>query len=96
MNEKIKEIIIKALKEVSDSNENSININEDMTFIGSKTELDSLDFVKFILELESEINAEFDSELTLLSDKAFSQGSSPYYNIATLTEYISGLLGEEK
>jgi acyl carrier protein len=53
--------------------------------------LDSIAFVTLLLELEEQLaDAGFDVELT--TDAALSEARSPFRTVASLTDYLAGML----
>ena len=50
--------------------------------------------VTLIADLEARISDEFDFDIILADEKAMSQRTSPFRNIATLTKYIEQILEE--
>ena len=93
--EKIKILIIDKLKLFVDENNLEItNINNDTRLIGSSGIFDSMDLVRFIVELEEELEDNFDIEITLADERAMSRSTSPFVNTITLSKYIIELIGK--
>lgn len=88
MKDKVLDMIMESLVEVKEDNDLDFDVSKDLFLLGSKGVMDSLDFVKFVMYLEEKILDETDQEVTLLTDKAFSQKRSPFYNVESLQEYI--------
>jgi len=88
----MREIITKAFEKMNEVREDKLILNEDTKFIGSESIFDSLDLVNFIILIEKEIYKQTDKQITLVNENAFSRTKSPFYNIATLTEYIKELV----
>ena len=64
--------------------ENDIEINElknNTRLIGGTGLFDSLDLVRFIVELEEALDDDFSLEVSLTSEKAMSRSTSPFVNI---------------
>lgn len=79
------------------TNENDIKINElknNTRLMGGTGLLDSMDLVRFIVELEEALEDEFSLEVSLTSEKAMSRSTSPFINISTLSKYIKELADE--
>jgi acyl carrier protein len=55
---------------------------------------DSLALVRFIVELEEAIEDQFQTTLALASERAMSQGHSPFLTVGSLADYIVQLLQE--
>ena len=95
-----KEIIETILKTIKDFNytlpvNEHISENLNSTIYGKNSTLDSLGLVSFIVELEQNIEDDFEQAISLADEKAMSQKTSPYQNINTLADYISKLLVKE-
>ncbi|RFC50369.1 MAG: hypothetical protein DUW69_000626 [Verrucomicrobia bacterium] len=61
---------------------------------GAGAPLDSLGLVNFLADLEYRLTEELGREIVLASDRAMSQGRSPFRDVASLTDYIVELLAE--
>lgn len=61
---------------------------------GEHGRLDSLGLVSLILDVEGQIATDFDMPVSLTSDRALSQQTSPFRSIETLADYIAELLDE--
>lgn len=94
MEEKIKNIIIKALQNLAEEleNKNLTHPNDTTKIYGIDGNLDSLALVSFITDLEEMIDAEFGKNITLADEKAMSSRNSPFKDVASLTQYIQNLL----
>ena len=60
--------------------------------IGRNGQLDSLDFVRFLIAVETEVNLHFDTFVSLVDDKALSEKNSPFASLHALTNYIEGII----
>jgi len=69
--------------------------SEQTTLLGRNAVLDSLGMVTLIVELEQQLEEQYNRTLTLANDRAMSQKNSPFRTVETLTDYICGLLAEE-
>jgi|688.fasta_scaffold356008_2 acyl carrier protein len=84
-------------KLASFADENDIEINQlekDTRLIGVNGLFDSMDLVRFIVDLEEALEDEFSLEVSLANEKAMSRSSSPFINISTLSKYIKELVDE--
>lgn len=63
--------------------------------IGSSSIFDSIELVGFIVEVEQELDEEFDIQLQLASERAMSRRRSPFISIRTLTDYILEIINEQ-
>lgn len=98
MQEKIQNIIIKALKNLADELENPQLQNPDLQtkIYGSEGNLDSLALVSFITDIEEMVDNELNTNITLADEKAMSSRNSPFKDVSTLTQYICNLIEESK
>lgn len=92
MKDQIKKIILACLQELKDDNELEFEVREDMKLIGSQGCLDSLDFVNLVVEIEGRVSDELDKNISILSEKAFSQNNSPFHDIDSFTSYLEDLI----
>lgn len=90
----IKELIKNVIEEINEDLDTPIEINDEVVLIGDGAVLDSFDFVNLTVLIEEMVSDEFDKEITLVNEKAFSKKNSPFRNIEALTNYIQELLGE--
>lgn len=96
MKEQITEILKEAIAELNeqlDDNE-KIAFNDETRFIGSHACIDSMGFVTLVSIIEELISDKIGKNVQLVNEKAFSQKHSPFYSIATLTDYIETLINE--
>ena len=59
---------------------------------GKDGRLDSLGLVSLIVEIEGQVQTDFDTTITLADERAMSRRSSPFRSIDTLAEYITEIL----
>ena len=71
-----------------------IKINDKTPLFGVNAEIDSLSLVSLIVDIETELNSEFDMEISLTDDRAMTRSESPFLNVETLTSYILELAQE--
>ena len=62
--------------------------------LGSDAVLSSIGLVTFITGVESVLEEEYEVEVTLVSEEAFSRRQSPFRTIDTLADYILELSGD--
>ncbi len=60
--------------------------------IGKIGQLDSIDFVRFLIAVEGSINVHFDTFVSLVDDKALSEKNSPFASLMALTNYIEEII----
>ena len=94
MRDEIKEIVKASVEELNEQldDDKMIVFSEDIRLIGSKSTLDSMDFVTLITIIEERISDQMDIDIHIVSDKAFSMERSPFYTIGTLIEFINELI----
>jgi len=68
--------------------------SEETTLFGHGAGLDSFELVGLILSIEGKIAEEFGVIVTLADEKAMSQKSSPFRNVATMANYVVQLIEE--
>ncbi len=86
---KIEEFIVNKIKEFAEENDIEWEeISVETRLIGSNGLFDSMDLVRFIVELEEGIEDEFNHEISLMDEKAMSRSTSPFINTITLSKYI--------
>ena len=93
-NENIENLIYDSLKETVDLLPGNISFekNRETSLFSSDGILDSLGLVTFLVNLEQKISDEFDLQITIADEKAFSIKNSPFKNIGRLTDYIESML----
>ncbi|MFG1523156.1 hypothetical protein [Halobacteriovorax sp. ZH1_bin.1] len=92
MKDKIETIILEALNEVLEDNGIDHKLNSEDMLFGDKGILDSMDLVNALVEIESRIADEFDKNISIVNEKAFSMKNSPFSNVNRLTEFVSELI----
>jgi acyl carrier protein len=71
-------------------------VSEETHLVGRSAVLDSLGMVTLVVDLEQRIEEEYGVSLTLADDRAMSQKHSPFLTVRSLTNYILGLIDEER
>lgn len=94
MKEKIKSLVIDALKELKETNNLDFEVKDETILLGENSVMDSYDFVSFVSNLEEKIADIFDKPITIVSEKAFSKKYSPFKTIDRITDYIIELMNE--
>jgi hypothetical protein len=97
MKETTRVILADALNEVSPLLPDEVAYSDDLS-LWSKTDgvFDSLGLVNFITTVESLISDTLNKEITIVSEKAFSQHNSPFKSMESLGAFIEELLKENK
>lgn len=93
----IADLVVESLREVIAQTGQPVpaELGEEAALVGRNAVLDSLGMVTLIIDLEQHLEEKFGYTLTLANDRAMSQKNSPFRTVATLTDYICGLMVEE-
>ena len=67
----------------------------DSPLYGHSGNLESLDFVNFIMEVEEKIKSEFGVEVTIADENLLSREKSPFSTLGSLIEYLENILDRE-
>ncbi|HVV69149.1 MAG TPA: acyl carrier protein [Patescibacteria group bacterium] len=88
--DKVISIIHDAIIEANVSLVNKIDLSEGESIIlyAQESLLDSISLVNLIMHVERGIEEEFNRNLTLASEKAFSAKHSPFSTVGTLADYV--------
>jgi acyl carrier protein len=87
----IKELIVEALNDLLESKDVNITVDGTTALMGAGSIIDSLDLVTLVVDIESRLLDE-DIEVSLISEKAMSQKSSPFLSVDHLNDFISTLI----
>ena len=94
------DIIIDIMKELKGNEElksaNWGNINKETLIYGEGAPLDSLDFVRLVMEIEERVLDETDTSITIINEKAFSKKHNPFKTPERLAEYIKEVIENEE
>lgn len=93
--ELVAELVRAGVKDALDDENDSLEITEETRLLGQGTGLDSLGLVTLIVDLEQQLDDDYDVDVVLASEKAMSQKNSPFRSVGTLTDYIWKLAQEE-
>lgn len=96
MKEKVTALILEALHELGEDQENAALINADESTRLFGESLDSMGIVLLVTDLEALIAETFGVELTLADERAMSQKTSPFRSVKTLSKYVTLLLSEQE
>ena len=72
-----------------------IKKSPDEALYGKSGKLESLDFVTFIMEVETKVKDEFNVDLMITDEDLLSKQKSPFSTLGTLIEYLENLLKKE-
>ena len=94
MKSKIENIIKQAVEELNEQKDadNQLKYDPETRLIGRHAEIDSMEFVTLVSIIEELVGDEFDKDIRIVSDKAFSRERSPFYSIGTLTDFVVELV----
>ena len=67
----------------------------DTILFGEEGRLDSLGLVSLIMEIEGQIQADFETTITLADERAMSRLNSPFRSVDSLAGYIVEILDEK-
>lgn len=87
----IQELIVEALNDLLESNDVNVKVDGTTALIGTDSVIDSLGLVTLVVDIESRL-LDKDIEISLLSEKAMSQRSSPFLSVNHLNDFISSLI----
>lgn len=94
--ERIETAVLAAIDEMNAQLPNGIVIEKalDSPLYGKTGKLESLDFVAFIVEVESKIQSEFGMDFVLTDEDLLSKESSPFVTVGSLIEHLDGVIDE--
>lgn len=69
-------------------------VNQDTVIVGQGAVLDSIGVVSLIVDIEQRLESDHDLSVTLASEKAMSQRSSPFRNAGVLADHICAVAQE--
>jgi len=90
------DIVTRSLRELIDQlGETPPDITEETVIVGKDAVVDSLGVVSLVVEIEQRLESEHNLAVTLASEKAMSQRSSPFRTVGVLADYICEVATEE-
>ena len=97
---KIDQIITEAIAEINSNlpKDKQFPISKETPLFGENANIDSLGFVNLLVNIEYNIEDEFNLSITIADEQAMSQKNSPFKTLGTLSDYVLGLVlaGEKK
>jgi len=97
---KIDHIITEAIAEINSNlpKDKQFLISKETPLFGENANIDSLGFVNLLVNIEYNIEDEFNLSITIADEHAMSQKNSPFKTLGTLSEYVLGLViaGQKK
>jgi acyl carrier protein len=90
------ELVMKSLRNVIEQAGGATgdDITEDTVIVGAGAVLDSVEVVSLVVEVEQQLEMEHGVSVTLASDKAMSQRSSPFRTVGVLADHICTTIAE--
>jgi acyl carrier protein len=90
------QIVIASLREVLEQADETVppDMSEETVIVGNNAVLDSLGVVSLVVEIEGRLEMEHEIAVTLASDRAMSQRSSPFRTVGVLADYICTVIKE--
>lgn len=98
MNPDILSLLLRVAADSNSSNPNPIDLarGADAPLFGAGAPLDSMALVRFVVEIEAEVEDLTGVPVVLANERAMSQRRSPFLTLGTLAGYITELLNESK
>lgn len=92
--EKIEQAVYRAVDELNSQlpEDNRLEKSLDAPLYGNKGKLESLDFVTFIMEVETKVQEDFGIDLVLTDENLLSKQHSPFGTLETLIDYLDKTL----
>ena len=72
----------------------SAEITEETVIVGQGAALDSIAVVSLIVDIEQRLEMDHDVSVTLASERAMSQRSSPFRSVGVLADHICAVIQE--
>jgi acyl carrier protein len=90
------QIVIACLREILEQADETMpaDVNEETVIVGNNAVLDSLGVVSLIVEIEGQLEMNHEISVTLASDRAMSQRSSPFRTVGVLADYMCTVIKE--
>jgi acyl carrier protein len=70
------------------------DVTEETVIVGQSAVLDSIAVVSLIVDIEQQLEMEHDVSVTLASEKAMSQRSSPFRTAGVLADHVMATIAE--
>jgi acyl carrier protein len=90
------DLVARSMTDVLEMNDEPVpeRLDAETTIVGPSAVLDSLGVVSLIVEIEQRLEHEHGLTITLASDRAMSQRSSPFRSIGVLADYLLEVINE--
>ena len=91
------QVVIASLCDVFDLIDEPVpaTLDENTVIVGEGAVLDSLGVVSLIVEIEQRLEQEYEVAVTLASERAMSQRSSPFRTVGVLADYMVTTIEED-
>ncbi len=98
MKNDILEAIYASIDQVNRQNPDAKPIRKalDTPLYGSKSDLDSLGLINFVVGVEQNIEQKFQVAITLVDDRALLQEILPFSTVQALVDYVEELIQEKR
>jgi acyl carrier protein len=92
--EQVAALVYRAVDEINQELTDGQQLTKDPATVlfGKHATIDSMALVSFIVAVEEQLLQEFGVSVTLANDKAMSMERSPFRTLATLVEYVEGVM----
>jgi len=78
----------------AEEEDHGLNLTPSAPLVGGEAVMSSMSLVSFIMDIEAELEAQHDLEVTLVNESALSRAKSPFRTVDTLADYVLELAGE--
>ncbi len=97
IHERVERAVYEAIDELNRQLPKGVEVEKspDAPLYGKSGKLESLDFVTFIMEVESKVGEEFGVEIVLTDEQLLSRQNSPFLTVRSLTEHLEQMLAEQ-
>jgi acyl carrier protein len=94
--ELVEKVVFNALDNLNEERaaDDQLDVSPEAELFGGDSMLDSLSLVSMVVDIETEIAALYNAEISLTDDRAMSQEISPFKSVSALTDYILLLVSE--
>ena len=89
--ERVEKAVFKAIDETNLQLPKGVVIGKsaDAPLYGHSGQLESLDFVSFVMEVETKIHEEFDIDFVLTDENLLEKDKSPFVTVGSLIDHLS-------
>jgi acyl carrier protein len=87
-------VVVACLKDALEQIEAPSDVSEDTVIVGQGAVLDSIGVVSLIVDIEQRLEMDHDVSVTLASEKAMSQRSSPFRTAGVLADHVCAVFKE--